>query len=169
MTTQTIANNTVINSQETKEAICNAILMGQVFHDAIRSLPTEIQFDMHKQVLDFQRKLVPLLPTQTQQWVMKELQKEKLKILPVALKHHIKAGEGPHELIYTETNNLLDYLSYNKKRAKKLSVDKYAGIFQYIRRELEADITNGTPGIDVLEGSIVFKLVNPTPGKRQEE
>lgn len=158
-----------VTPQETKEALCNAILMGQVFHDSVMSLPREIHFNVPKQILDFQRRLVPLLPPQTQQWVMKELQKDKLKVLPIALKNHIKAGEGTHEMLYTEINNLLDYLSHNKRRTKKLNYEKYTAIFNYLKQEIEAELTNGTTGIDVHEGSILFKLVAPTAGRKKEE
>ena len=170
MTQQVITlteENPSLVTQQIKEAICNAIIMGQVFHDSVIGLPEETQHNMKELVLDFQRKLVPLLPTQTQQWVMKELQKDKLKILPIALKNYVKAGEGSHEMIYSETNHLLSYLTDNKKRAKKLDSEKYALLFKFIKQEAEADLTKGTPALGVSNGSIVFQLVQPTSGKKE--
>jgi hypothetical protein len=98
---------------------------------------------------------------------MKELQKDKLKVLPIALKNYVKAGEGSHEMIYSETNHLLSYLTDNKKRAKKLDSEKYALLFKFIKQEAEADLTKGTPALGVSNGSIVFQLVQPTSGKKE--
>mgnify|MGYP003342796761 FL=1 len=89
-------------------------------------------------------------------------------ILSAALKNHINTAEGPHELIYKETQKLLDYLSFNRRRTKKLNSEKYTAVFKYLKQELEADITGGTPGMMVHEGSIVFQLVNPTPKYKNE-
>jgi len=161
----TITEKPTVNiAQETKEAICNVLIISQLLYNTVQSLPTEVQFGLPEQLLAQQRKLVPLIPPQTQQWVMKEISKEKLNTLPVALKNHIRTGDGAHEKLYSQLHELLAYLGDNKKRARLLDEEKYRLLLKFIQQELEADLTNGEPALAVADGSITFKLQKPTPG-----
>lgn len=165
----TITEKPPINvAQETKEAICNVLLMSQLLYNLSSALPKEAQFSLPEQLLKVQRKLIPLIPVQTQQWIMKEIQKEKLNTLSVALKNHIRTGDGAHEKLYEELHALLQYLGENKKRAKRLDEEKYELLLKFIQQELEADLTNGDNALSVSDGSIVFKLQKPTPGVKPD-
>jgi hypothetical protein len=152
-------------TQDVKEAMCNVIIMSSMLYELAQQLPQELHFGLPEQLLAHQRKLIPLLPAQTQQWVMKEVQKDKMDLLPLTLKNHIKVGEGVHGLLYEQLTKLLDYLAENKKRVKFLDYEKYRLLLKFITDEAEADLTNGTSALTHADGSIVFKLVKPTSGK----
>lgn len=151
--------------QQQKEAVCNTVLLLQAIVQSLGVLPSEAQFGGIEAALELQRKLIPLLPQTTQQWVLSELTKDKLATLPAALKSYARVRPGAHEVLYSEFHSLIEYLTEQYKNSRLLDPTKYQLFIKYVRQEVEAELTRGTTALSVVDGCLVFNLAQPVKGE----
>lgn len=149
----------------TQTELCSSLLLSQTLYQQLMRIPPEARFGLEETLLDFQRKCTVLLPQQSQQWVMKEMTSPKMTLLGPVLVNHIRCEADPAQMVYQETTEIMTLLMKQSKKAKRIDMEKYRALFDFIRLELEADLTHGTPALTHVDGAIVFKLQSPKTGK----
>lgn len=149
-----------------RQKIHNSILLSQLFLESLKSQDnTEL---LQEQILAFQRKTITTLPQDSQQWVLKELAKEKLNSLPALFRQHLEVLPGVPENIYMELTKILDFMYTFKSRMKRVDYEKYRLLFAFIRQELGAEMTNGETCLSHSESNLTFKFAQPKNGPDDE-
>lgn len=148
-----------------KEAIGSVLLLTQSLMTAIERLPPEARFKAPEFLQEFQRKLMPLIPPQTQQWVTKEVQKDAFEALPVAIRNHVRASTGTPGNMYERLNSLMEYLTHHKRLVgRKIQEEKYTLLMDFIEKEVTADITGGISALEAVGESLTFRMATAFPG-----
>lgn len=153
--------------QVAKEATCNSIILAQLLLTSLRDLPGQEVLAEH--LLSFQRKQTVTLPQQTQQWVMREIGKDKLEVLPHVIKQHIEVLPGLPAYLYKELSLLLDFMHTFNSKMKKVDSEKYRLLMEFIRRELAAEVTRGTTCLSHSDGNLTFSFARPVNGEEVED
>lgn len=158
---------TAKEKQVVKDATCNSVILAQLLYETLKALPGNEK--LGEVLLDYQRRAVVQLPQQTQQWLTKELSKEKVQVLPSVFRQHINVSPGVGETLYHGLTDLLDFVNTFKAKSKHLDDTKYKLFIQLMRAELGADLTGGTPCLGSEGGSLTIRFGSPVNGKEVED
>jgi len=114
---------------------------------------------------NFSEKMLSQLPQQTQDWFVRQVDNDKFQTLEplIQLLASIK-GEGA-ERIFGESINLLKRLVSHSTRGNLISPLKYKLVFDFLQKEVDADITKGEPALSVNRDKTGLRLnLNSTEG-----
>jgi hypothetical protein len=114
---------------------------------------------------NFSEKLLLQLPKQTQDWFFRQVDNDKFQTLAplIQLLASIK-GEGS-EKIFGGSVALLQRLVSHSTRGNLISPLKYKLIFEFLQKEVDADITKGEPALSVNPDKTGLRLnLNSTEG-----
>jgi hypothetical protein len=97
----------------------------------------------------FSENLLLQLPKQTQDWFVRQVDNDKFQTLAplIQLLASIK-GEGS-ERIFGESVSLLQRLVSHSTRGNLINPLKYKLVFEFLQKELDADITKGEPALSI--------------------
>ena len=153
--------------QTSKDTACNSVILAQLLYETLKTLPGNEA--LGEVLLDYQRKTVVQLPQQTQQWIMKEIAKEKVQALPPLFRQHINVVPGIGEVLYKGLSDMIDFTTTFKGKARNVDPEKYRLFVQLMRAELGADLTGGTPCLSAESGTLSIKFALPVNKEVEDE